>query len=69
MTYSLSDSSVLLRIDTDNYLKRGVGVRWLPSGAMHTATVPHGKRGGDELIVDVPLAPVAVVVGTPVSVE
>ena len=41
----------------------------LPSGAMHTATVPRGKRGGDELIVDVPLAPVAVVVGTPVSVE
>ena len=41
----------------------------LTSGAMHTATVPRGKRGGDELIVDVPLAPVAVVVGTPVSVE
>ena len=29
MQYSLSASSVLLRIETNNYVKRGVGVRWL----------------------------------------
>ena len=29
MEYSLSTSSVLLRIETEDYIKRGVGVRWL----------------------------------------